>query len=690
MRPVGGGGTTAIVARASRAISGTGAPPPRARGAVAFLANRPALAPFASSASLAGEGRRWGGSDSDGRDGRGGDRRRPRRVGPRRSYAGTPALSKRIPKRMLREEEARWNESLDGLGTKSGRISKLQRRVRILSEGGEPLPEEPPPPQKKKKKIRNKDAFSAPKRPKHGADGGASDSGEGPPRPRRKNHEAKRPKPKRTGRGSATLPKSTAQSKPLRPPFSVFASCLPGLEPLLLREVLYLQSRWHPPPPATPDEAKRGIARAVPGGVALAVPTAAHLHVLHLYLGTASHVYLRLNDDHFDGVPSLFAARGFPELKRKLGGLMASQRWDRMLDVGGGGAKRTLRVDVSASKSKLMHTKAVEERVRDTLREVAGLDFADGSGAEGADGDRPAARLLVRIERDAVQLSLDTSGSPLHRRGYKVDPHKAPLREDLAFAALMAGGLKPEWDLEPLRPLLADDDGGASPSDDDAVRTDALAGASPAFPRLFDPCCGSGTIAIEGCAILAGLPPGRLRPAPLRGTTLCDPGLWERMKAAATSASIAADEGRGREKSVDGILVAANDLDPKAVRAAKANAKIAGVERFVDFKVGPFRDHPLLDPSSGKAASAAPPSQPLLVVANPPYGKRLPTGDASGAGFYKKLARSLFASPHDIACALIGKDIRSMRESSLPLEVAFSTKHGGLSVVAMAGGKAFS
>jgi putative N6-adenine-specific DNA methylase len=481
--------------------------------------------------------------------------------------------------------------------------------------------------------------------------------------------------------------------KPLQGPFSIFVACLPGLEPLLLEEVSYLL--------ATSEKSERNKAKAIPGGVQVVVPSIAQLYALHLYLGTASHIYLRLNGGARSvGLPPLFRARGFPELQRKLKELMVSQRWDQWLDVP---RSRTnaprdesslswqLQVHVTTSKSKLMHTKAVEERVRETIGEVLGIKGlectnsvsgvdATANGAHKGVAVRPVVRLLVRIDRDEVQLSLDTSSSssatPLHMRGYRLNPHKAPLREDLAFALLMAGGLKPRWNLQPLKSLLLNDDPAIVGAPDSGTK---IGEAELLVVTLFDPLCGSGTIAIEGASILAGLPPGRFRPPPFEGTKVYNVELWNDIKSKALSLSMST----GTDGDTKAIMVAANDINKEAIQAAISNSKRAEVEQFIDFTVGSFKIHPLSNHSRQKSPYQVSDSRDLLLVTNPPYGKRILPDESTGSSIYKQIANAMKSLPYGIRCTMIGKDPRSLRESSLPLKVAFSTKHGGLSVVAM-------
>lgn len=556
-----------------------------------------------------------------------------------RSYSSTPSLFKTSPKRKV---DRMLDERGGGNSQTSHRIQQLNRKIKDLSDELHPRP-------RKDSKI--------------------------PPKLAKQSYKKTTP-------------------KPLQGPFSIFVACLPGLEPLLLEEVSYLLAKS--------ETSDRNKAKAIPGGVKVIVPSLAHLYVLHLYLGTASHIYLRLNGARSAGLPPLFRARGFPELKRKLKDLMVSQRWDQWLDVprSRSNAAREesslswqLQVHVTTSKSKLMHTKAVEERVRETIGEVLGIKGLDSTnsvsgvdatanGANKGVAVRPVVRLLVRIDRDEVQLSLDTSSSssaiPLHMRGYRLNPHKAPLREDLAFALLMAGGLTPRWNLQPLQSWLIKDDSEIA----GALDSETKKGEADLLVQLFDPLCGSGTIAIEGASILAGLPPGRFRPPPFEGTKLYNNELWNDIKFKALSLSSLATNTDGDAKS---IMVVANDINKEAIHAAMSNSKRAGVEKLIDFTVGSFKTHPLSTRSRPQSTYKISDSRDLLVVTNPPYGKRM-LPDESITSIYAQIAKTIKSLPYRIRYTMIGTDPRSLRDSSLPLKVAFSTKQGGLSVVAMSTG----
>src|SRR4029077_14602359 len=112
--------------------------------------------------------------------------------------------------------------------------------------------------------------------------------------------------------------------------------------------------------------------------------------------------------------------------------------------------------------SALHHTQFIAQRVKDAVVD----QFRDRFGARpGVDLERPSVRINLRLHRDVATLSLDLSGTPLHRRGWRVGQGNAPLKENLAAAGLLRGG----W-----------------------PEVFARGGA------LVDPMCGAGTLLIEG------------------------------------------------------------------------------------------------------------------------------------------------------------------------------------------------
>ena len=241
--------------------------------------------------------------------------------------------------------------------------------------------------------------------------------------------------------------------------------------------------------------------------------------------------------------------------------------WQQHLAVDG-----TLAVDaVTGESSALTHTQFIAQRVKDAVVD----QFRDRSGERpGVDLEQPSIRLNLRLYKNRATLSLDLSGTPLHRRGWRRGQGDAPMKENLAAAILMRGG----W-----REVFAA--GGA----------------------LVDPMCGSGTLLIEGALMAADAAPGLTRTYfGFRGWKGHDAELW----------STLLDEARLRADNGLRALPAAfygYDNDPRVLNEAKRNAQAAGVAGFVQ----------LARQDIEHLHRPAECDKPGLVVCNPPYGERL-------------------------------------------------------------------
>jgi putative N6-adenine-specific DNA methylase len=368
--------------------------------------------------------------------------------------------------------------------------------------------------------------------------------------------------------------------------FDLFAACLPGLEPLLARELSTLGLE--------PSPLRGGVACASDIGGAMRAG---------LWLGTASHVLLRLTE---------FPCRALGELQRK-----ASQLpWTEWL-------RPTVPVDVRATTrgSRVYHTGAVVERIENAIATAFARPLA--ARAEGS----PAAGVHVRFRDDVCTISLDTTASPMHRRGYRLEGAKAPLREDIAHALVLASG----W------------------TGDTA---------------LLDPFCGSGTIAIEAAALALGLAPGRLRAPPLEHLALFDGEAWELARRFAPRPAAGAPR------------IAAGDRDAGAIAAARHNAERAGTAAAIEFHCGAFTAHPWLQPGAAPAHG--------VLATNPPFGVRVPRADKLLA-LHQTLGHRAAALGAGWRVALLAHDVRLVRRTGLSLRAAFTTRHGGLAVTALCG-----
>lgn len=196
--------------------------------------------------------------------------------------------------------------------------------------------------------------------------------------------------------------------------------------------------------------------------------------------------------------------------------------------------------------------KAIVERMKQTYR-VNRFD---------EDGDEYPIRVF--IFKDMVSIGLDTSGTSLHKRGYRQLVGKAPISETLAAALLML-----------------------TPWNKDRV--------------LVDPFCGSGTFPIEAAMIGAHIAPGMNRAF----TADC----WEKIVPKKLWYH-AYDEAHDMVCHDVEMNIQGYDLDPEIVKCAMANAKEAGVDRHIHFQARDVKDlhHP---------------KHYGFIITNPPYGERL-------------------------------------------------------------------
>lgn len=328
------------------------------------------------------------------------------------------------------------------------------------------------------------------------------------------------------------------------------------------------------------------------------------LYRANLHLRTASRILVRL------GMP--FMARDFAELVEKASRLP----WERFLNPG-----QPVILRVTCHQSKLYHTEAVAERLLTAIQ--ARLGAASPRLKPGADESDEAPvtadgqLVLARIVNDKCTLSIDSSGELLHRRGYRMETAKAPLRENLAAGLLLASG----WDK-----------------------------TSP----LLDPFCGSGTIAIEAALLAANIPPGWQRSFAFMRWPGFDKTLWQ----ALCKEIPAPPATRPR--------ILASDRDAGAIRIARANAERAGVLDQIEFTC--------------QAVSAIqPPAGPGWVVTNPPYGVRVSEGKDL-RNLYAQTGNVLRALCPGWNANLIGADPVLIGQVGFKMESILRFKNGGLPV----------
>ncbi|URM34336.1 class I SAM-dependent RNA methyltransferase [Cytobacillus firmus] len=262
----------------------------------------------------------------------------------------------------------------------------------------------------------------------------------------------------------------------------------------------------------------------------------------NLWLRTADRVRIKVGE---------FKATSFDELFEKTKALP----WERYMPenaefpVSGKSVKSKL---FSVSDCQAIVKKAIVERMRTKYNKTGWLEE-----------NGPLFKLEVALHKDVALLTIDASGSGLHKRGYRAGQGEAPLKETLAAALVMLTN----WNAD--KPFA-------------------------------DPFCGSGTIPIEAALIGQNIAPGFNREFISEGWSWIPEKVWE--------------DGRNEAEDLANydqpLDITGADIDHRMVKIAEENAFEAGLGDLINFKQMQVRDFTT-------------PKEYGVIVGNPPYGERL-------------------------------------------------------------------
>jgi putative N6-adenine-specific DNA methylase len=369
-------------------------------------------------------------------------------------------------------------------------------------------------------------------------------------------------------------------------PLEAFAITAPGLSRIAAREL---------------SDIGIGVSEVEPAGVTFKGGLR-EVYAANLHARTVSRVIVRL---------ARFQARTFAELERH----SARVPWSKFIAPG-----RRFEIRVTSRKSRLYHSDAVAERIERAVREATEAEPADGTSAEEHEGET-AQLIIARLERDECVVSMDSSGALLHMRGYRRAVAKAPMRETIAAAMLLAC----EW------------------------RADE---------PLFDPFCGSGTIPIEGAMLARRIPPGLDRVFAFQQWPWIEAGLWSRMR-------------RDAELEIlDRVApIIGTDRDEGAIRAAGENAERARVREDLELVVSAVSEASV-DAGAG------------WIVTNPPYGVRVGTSREL-RNLYARFGTVLRERFAGWRLAFLSADHALESQMRMELETLFRTTNGGIPVRCM-------
>ena len=251
-------------------------------------------------------------------------------------------------------------------------------------------------------------------------------------------------------------------------------------------------------------------------------------------------------------------------------------------------------VTCTTVRSKLHNEPACQRTVKKAivcrLREFYVTDLLPETGAEHT--------VKLTLLKDRAVLTIDTSGTGLHKRGYRTADVAAPMKETLAAALVQLSFWNPER-------------------------------------ILVDPCCGSGTIPIEAAMIGMRVAPGLSRKFASEEWDFIPRDLWREERQAAF-----------REIRTDaGLRIYGYDIDRRAVAAARENAAEAGVDDQIVLGRADVRKL-LAEGSAGKAGAEAPWKNEAgaVFVTNPPYAVRIGTAEEL-EGIYRALKNAMSEDP---------------------------------------------
>lgn len=311
-------------------------------------------------------------------------------------------------------------------------------------------------------------------------------------------------------------------------------------------------------------------------------------------------------------------------------------RWDWWIHT-----SQTIAVDASSVNSEMSHTHFIAQVVKDGVVDQLRERFEERPSVDTEDPDLP---INARLFEDICTLSLDASGGRLHKRGYRQEAGRAPLKETLAALLNHHAGWRPH---EP----------------------------------LIDLTCGSGTIVIEAALRAARLPPNWTRAtlgsAP-GGFTVCR---WRGHVDARYQEWLSRSP---RATPLDCALWG-SDINNKQVQRATDNAERAGVSERCHWVHGDLRDLGPKAASWGRERREAlcvqgglqGEERVGLVLMNPPYGERLGSAEEL-EGFYRALGSTLKHHFTGYEAWLIVEEGSPWRSIGLKVKTRLPVRNGAL------------
>lgn len=282
--------------------------------------------------------------------------------------------------------------------------------------------------------------------------------------------------------------------------------------------------------------------------------------------------------------------------------------WEDLMDV-----EDTLAIDATVHSDTFTHSQYISLKTKDAIVDR----FRDKFGKRpSVDLDFPTLRVNIHIEKNFCNVSFDSSGQSLHKRGYKTATNIAPINEVLAAGMLLLSGWDGQCD-------------------------------------FLDPMCGSGTILIEAAMIACNIPPNLNRKEfAFERWKDWDEDLFEKIEASVLK------KVREFHFSIKGY-----DTAPSAVHKATDNIENANLSEFIKVQRQDF------------FASEKENDRHLHIVFNPPYGERL---EIDMPKFYKEIGDTLKQSYPGTDAWFITSNIESIKHVGLRPSKKYKLFNGAL------------
>lgn len=268
--------------------------------------------------------------------------------------------------------------------------------------------------------------------------------------------------------------------------------------------------------------------------------------------------------------------------------------WEEYMDV-----NQSFAIDSTVNSETFKHSQFVTLKMKDAIVDYFQDKFNRRPDVE---TKSPDIKFHLHIDRELVTVSLDSSGDPLFKRGYRKEQGEAPINEVLASGMLQLAG----WDGK---------------------------------GNFLDPMCGSGTLLIEAAMIAMDLPAQIFRRRfAFQNWNNYDADLFAKIKEVRVN----------RVKEFTGKIVG-YDIDARMLNAARINIEAAEMEDVIEVRKQNFFD-------SKKELF------PLLMVFNPPYDERISINDDN---FYKKIGDTFKTSYPNTLAWLISSDLEAVKKIGL-------------------------